>query len=84
MSGRARRRCEASCARWVGARVSGGDSYRMVQHARKDGKSQVDYVLETIQGLPLPDDHYVWQTYRHFLVQTGTNALRAVRKFYRA
>ncbi len=33
---------------------------------------------------PLPDDHYVLQTYRNFLEQTGSNALRAVRKFYRA
>ena len=33
---------------------------------------------------PLPEDHYVLQTYRHFLTQTGSNALRAVRKFYRA
>lgn len=33
---------------------------------------------------PLPHDHYVLQAYRHFLEQTGTNALRAVRKFYKA
>lgn len=33
---------------------------------------------------PLADDHYVLQAYRHFLEQSGTNALRAVRKFYRA
>ena len=33
---------------------------------------------------PLPEDHYVLQTYRSFLEQTGSNALRAVRKFYRA
>ena len=33
---------------------------------------------------PLPGDHYVLQTYRNFLEQTGSNALRAVRKFYRA
>lgn len=33
---------------------------------------------------PLPEDHYVLQTYRNFLEQTGSNALRAVRKFYRA
>lgn len=33
---------------------------------------------------PLADDHHVLQAYRHFLEQTGTNALRAVRKFYKA
>jgi 5-methyltetrahydrofolate--homocysteine methyltransferase len=33
---------------------------------------------------PLPDDHCVLQAYRHFLTQSGSNALRAVRKFYRA
>ncbi|MBE2244970.1 MAG: dihydropteroate synthase [Burkholderiaceae bacterium] len=33
---------------------------------------------------PLPDDNYVLGAYRHFLGQTGTNALRAVRKFYKA
>ena len=33
---------------------------------------------------PLPDDHYVLRTYRQFLATTGTAALRAVRKFYKA
>ena len=33
---------------------------------------------------PLPEDHYVLATYRNFLEQSGSNALRAVRKFYRA
>jgi 5-methyltetrahydrofolate--homocysteine methyltransferase len=33
---------------------------------------------------PLPEDNYVFAAYRNFLEQTGTNALRAVRKFYRA
>ncbi|HYD74503.1 dihydropteroate synthase [Ramlibacter sp.] len=33
---------------------------------------------------PLAEDHYVLQAYRHFLEQSGSNALRAVRKFYRA
>jgi 5-methyltetrahydrofolate--homocysteine methyltransferase len=33
---------------------------------------------------PLPEDHYVLRTYRNFLEQSGSNALRAVRKFYRA
>jgi 5-methyltetrahydrofolate--homocysteine methyltransferase len=33
---------------------------------------------------PLPDDNYVLAAYKHFLQQTGTNALRAVRKLYRA
>jgi 5-methyltetrahydrofolate--homocysteine methyltransferase len=33
---------------------------------------------------PLPDDHYVLGAYREFLQQSGTQALRAVRKLYRA
>ncbi|MBI4987705.1 MAG: dihydropteroate synthase [Rhodocyclales bacterium] len=33
---------------------------------------------------PLPEEDYVFAVYRNFLEQTGTNALRAVRKFYRA
>jgi 5-methyltetrahydrofolate--homocysteine methyltransferase len=33
---------------------------------------------------PLPDDHYVMAAYKNFLTQSGSNALRAVRKFYRA
>ena len=33
---------------------------------------------------PLPEDNYVLQAYRHFLEQTGSNAMRAVRKFYKA
>lgn len=33
---------------------------------------------------PLPVDNYVLQTYRTFLDQSGSNALRAVRKFYKA
>ncbi len=32
----------------------------------------------------LGDDHYVLSTYKNFLEQRGSNALRAVRKFYRA
>ncbi len=50
----------------------------------------VPYGFDTVLGTPwrsyepLPDDNYVLQTYRNFLQQTGTNALRAVRKFYRA
>jgi 5-methyltetrahydrofolate--homocysteine methyltransferase len=45
-----------------------------------------DYVLGTPwRGYePLEDDHYVLTTYRNFLEQRGSNALRAVRKFYRA
>ena len=45
-----------------------------------------DYVLGTPwRGYaPLPEDHHVLKTYRNFLEQTGSNALRAVRKFYRA
>ena len=33
---------------------------------------------------PLPDDNYVLQAYRNFLEQSGSNALRAVRKLYKA
>jgi 5-methyltetrahydrofolate--homocysteine methyltransferase len=33
---------------------------------------------------PLPEDNYVLQAYRHFLEQTGSNAIRAVRRFYKA
>jgi 5-methyltetrahydrofolate--homocysteine methyltransferase len=33
---------------------------------------------------PLPEDHHVLQTYRHFLEQSGSNALRAVRRLYKA
>jgi cobalamin-dependent methionine synthase I len=33
---------------------------------------------------PLPEDNYVLQAYRNFLEQSGSNALRAVRKFYKA
>lgn len=45
-----------------------------------------DYVLGTPwRGYQrLSDDHYVLATYRNFLEQKGSNALRAVRKFYKA
>jgi 5-methyltetrahydrofolate--homocysteine methyltransferase len=45
-----------------------------------------DFVLGTPwRGYaPLADDHYVLSTYRNFLEQKGSNALRAVRKFYKA
>jgi 5-methyltetrahydrofolate--homocysteine methyltransferase len=33
---------------------------------------------------PLPEDHHVLQTYRQFLEQSGSNALRAVRRLYKA
>lgn len=33
---------------------------------------------------PLPDDNYVLNAYKHFLSQTGSNALRAIRKLYKA
>lgn len=50
----------------------------------------VPHGFDTVLGTPwrvyspLPQDHYVLQAYRNFLEQTGTNALRAVRKFYKA
>lgn len=45
-----------------------------------------DFVLGTPwRGYgPLDDEHYVLATYRNFLEQKGSNALRAVRKFYKA
>jgi 5-methyltetrahydrofolate--homocysteine methyltransferase len=45
-----------------------------------------DYVLGTPwrEYAPLADDHYVLVAYRNFLEQSGSNALRAVRKLYRA
>ncbi len=45
-----------------------------------------DYVLGTPwRGYQrLADDHYVMSTYKNFLEQKGSNALRAVRKFYKA
>lgn len=45
-----------------------------------------DYVLGTPwRGYErLADDHYVLTAYKNFLQQKGSNALRAVRKFYRA
>jgi 5-methyltetrahydrofolate--homocysteine methyltransferase len=44
-----------------------------------------DAVLATPWRLlrPLPDDNHVLSVYKNFLDQTGNNALRAVRKFYK-
>ena len=46
----------------------------------------LDAVLATPWRLlrPLSDDNYVLTAYKNFLEQSGSNALRAVRKFYRA
>lgn len=50
----------------------------------------VPHGFDTVLGTPwrgyqpLADDNYVLRTYRDFLAQSGTNALRAVRKLYRA
>ena len=50
----------------------------------------VPMAFDTVLGTPwrgyrpLPDEHHVMANYRHFLEQSGSNALRAVRKFYRA
>lgn len=45
-----------------------------------------DYVLGTPwrDYFPLEEDSYVLQAYRNFLAASGSDALRAVRKFYRA
>ena len=46
--------------------------------------------FDTVLGTPwrgyhaLPDENYVLGAYRNFLEQSGSNALRAVRKFYKA
>jgi 5-methyltetrahydrofolate--homocysteine methyltransferase len=32
----------------------------------------------------LPEDNFVLMAFRNFLEQSGSNALRAVRKFYKA
>ena len=50
----------------------------------------VPYGLDALMGTPwrdyhpLPEDNHVLRTYREFLEQTGTDALRVVRRFYRA
>lgn len=50
----------------------------------------VPHGFDTVLGTPwrgyapLPEDHHVMQAYRTFLEQSGSNALRAVRKFYKA
>ena len=50
----------------------------------------VPHGFDTVLGTPwkdyhpLAEDNYVLQTYRNFLDQTGSNALRAVRKFYKS
>jgi len=50
----------------------------------------VPYGLDAVMGTPwrgyhpLPEDSHVMKTYREFLEQSGTNALRVVRRFYRA
>jgi 5-methyltetrahydrofolate--homocysteine methyltransferase len=50
----------------------------------------VPHGFDTVLGTPwrhyhkLADDNYVLTTYKNFLEQTGSNALRAVRKLYRA
>lgn len=50
----------------------------------------VPHGFDTVLGTPwrgfapLADDNYILATYRNFLEQRGSNALRAVRKFYKA
>jgi 5-methyltetrahydrofolate--homocysteine methyltransferase len=50
----------------------------------------VPHGFDTVLGTPwrgyapLADDNYVLAAYRNFLEQSGTNALRAVRKLYKA
>ena len=50
----------------------------------------VPYGFDTVLGTPwrgyapLPEDNYVLKAYQTFLQQTGSNAMRAVRKLYKA
>ncbi len=50
----------------------------------------VPHGFDTVLGTPwrgyapLPEEHHVMQAYRNFLEHSGSNALRAVRKFYKA
>ncbi len=50
----------------------------------------VPHGFDTVLGTPwrgyapLPDGHFVLEAYRRFLGQSGSDALRAVRRFYRA
>jgi 5-methyltetrahydrofolate--homocysteine methyltransferase len=50
----------------------------------------VPFGLDTVMGTPwnnyhpLPDDSHVLSVYREFLEKTGSDALRTVRRFYRA
>jgi 5-methyltetrahydrofolate--homocysteine methyltransferase len=50
----------------------------------------VPYGFDTVLGTPwrgyapLAEDNYVLKAYKNFLEQTGSNALRAVRKLYKA
>ncbi len=50
----------------------------------------VPHGFDTVLGTPwrgyapLAEDNYVFGAYRHFIEQSGSNALRAVRKLYRA
>ncbi|HMA07521.1 MAG TPA: dihydropteroate synthase [Ramlibacter sp.] len=50
----------------------------------------VPHGFDTVLGTPwrgyapLPEDNYVLKAYRNFLEQSGSNALRAVRKLYKA
>ena len=50
----------------------------------------VPYGFDTVLGTPwrgyapLPEDNYVLRAYQNFLQQTGSNAMRAVRKLYKA
>ena len=50
----------------------------------------VPHGMNTVLGTPwrsykpLPDDNFVFDTFSKFLDTTGSNALRQVRRFYRA
>ena len=50
----------------------------------------VPHGFDTVLGTPwrgyepLAEDHWLLATYRNFLEQSGSNAMRAVRKFYKA
>jgi hypothetical protein len=48
-------------------------------------RSSLTRCCDAVAGAgPLPQDNYIFLTYENFLEPSGSNALRAVRKFYKA
>jgi hypothetical protein len=42
----------------VGPRLNGDDTHKLVQDTRADGRSQVEYTIDSILGLPWPEPKY--------------------------